>query len=339
MSNMIQIGSPVNLINKTELLDWVSSFSEQPHIIKWMRSTYAKWLATEENCIQCVSLKESRSPAFRMLRQVTGMEFYVVAVPENDFVVKGLENHDLWRFNFDDDHEIDAQHMADYWATQPVKEIRCSVEEALKHVAKWNAQLQVERLAIKDVGKLTLMDAELAGGSFCALKLESKTAYQHEGKRMSHCVASYWGRKDTEIYSVRRVSNMGDDEQNLKSSLTIEVVKSVVKQVRGFKDRVAEDRTGYAAVRELAATMKWTFVPMTVTGWPRSELLPHEAVHNTVDPQTGHDYLTADDEDDDDVDVFDPMLEEEDHLVRERLPRGGHRNRRFNPEDDEFDLL
>lgn len=123
----------------------------------------------------------------------------------------------------------DLEHCLDYFHSKevPSKNITSiGVEQAIKKAKKWVEKLNKQ--AIKNVE--TEQDIEIVetyNDGFKFVKLLSKDAYQREGKLMSHCVASYYGKNNVAIYSLR-------DQLN-KPHCTIEFLQSgeEINQIKG----------------------------------------------------------------------------------------------------------
>lgn len=100
------------------------------------------------------------------------------------------------------------------------------VEQAIKKAKKWVEKLNQQ--AAKDVEtEEDIETVETYDEGFQFVKLLSKEAYQREGKLMSHCVASYYGKNDVSIFSLRDSFN--------KPHCTIEFVTAggEINQIKG----------------------------------------------------------------------------------------------------------
>ena len=90
-----------------------------------------------------------------------------------------------------------------------------AVEKSKKWVEKLNQRAQKVVELDEDVELVKSFD-----GGFRLVKLKGKAAFDYEGKSMSHCVASYYNKKDCAIYSLRDAKN--------KPHCTIEVTGKIV---------------------------------------------------------------------------------------------------------------
>ena len=130
------------------------------------------------------------------------------------------------------ENQTEIEHILDYLLSDksPRRLRKMSYEQAKKGSEKWTASL------IKKGGNIveTEEDVEVILKSkpdsetqFKYVKLLSKEAYQREGNLMSHCVASYFGREDVEIYSLRDSSN------NPHCTIEISKTGNRINQIKG----------------------------------------------------------------------------------------------------------
>lgn len=104
--------------------------------------------------------------------------------------------------NQEDQTEI--EHILDYlYNNQKVDISKIGYKTIKEKAEKWNKKLQAIKVKDDSDGIETILDF---GDGFRFVKLISKDSYEKEGKMMSHCVASYYGR-DVEIYSLRDSRN------------------------------------------------------------------------------------------------------------------------------------
>ena len=103
----------------------------------------------------------------------------------------------------------EIEHIIDYFASDAApKRLRgMSYAEAKANTEKWNATLQKKGANIKEKPEDTETVLDFKDG-FRVVKLIGKVAFEREGFLMRHCSASYFNKKDTEVYSLRDSENM-----------------------------------------------------------------------------------------------------------------------------------
>ena len=294
-----------NLINKEDWIKRLKGFEFSPPIEKWFLTTFVNSLVDHASAVQCVEGRKARAPQFRMLQELTKMPFHEVELlpDSSEFLKRGLHNNDLWYLSTDAIDEQAINHIADFFIASGLKNIRMSVTQLAEAMQKWELRLKLEALNADPEQRVELLADDLPGGYF-AVKLGSRGAYQTEGATMSHCVASYWGRSNTTIISLRLLVN-----NTPQHSLTVELVNGVVKQVRSYKDLDAADGLPYEALRELAKRMGWTLVAGRIDGWPRKYILASETVWVADDDE--EEYDEEDEDEDDEEEECDEDDEEE----------------------------
>lgn len=127
------------------------------------------------------------------------------------------------------ENRIEIEHILDYLKSNksPSRLKKMSYDQAKRKADEWNKSLQKKG---KDLVE-TEEDVEdfLIKDDYRIVKLKSKNSYQREGNLMSHCVASYYGKKEVEIYSLR-------DNKN-EPHCTIEIQKNkdkkYINQIKG----------------------------------------------------------------------------------------------------------
>jgi len=102
----------------------------------------------------------------------------------------------------------EVEHILDYAASSdgPKKMKRMSYEQIKTLSDKWTKAQQKKGANIKESKKDTKTIHTFGDGSKI-VKLIGEAAYKREGFLMRHCVASFYGRKDVEIYSLRDKNN------------------------------------------------------------------------------------------------------------------------------------
>ena len=145
-----------------------------------------------------------------------------------NWVLKNLKNY-LTKMteNLDQDNE-EVEHIIDYLNSTeaPNRLQKMSYSQAKANSEKW-LKTQIKK------GK-TIQEAESDfeifidfGDGFKFVRLLGENSYKREGFLMSHCVASYYDRNDSEIYSLR--------DKNNNPHATIEIVRNRgrVEQIKG----------------------------------------------------------------------------------------------------------
>lgn len=145
-----------------------------------------------------------------------------------NWVSKNLKNY-LTKMseNLDQDNE-EVEHIIDYLNSTeaPNRLQKMSYLQAKANSEKW-LKTQIKK------GK-TIQEAESDfeifldfGDGFKFVKLLGENSYKREGFLMSHCVASYYDRENSEIYSLR--------DKNNDPHATIEIVRNRgrVEQIKG----------------------------------------------------------------------------------------------------------
>lgn len=82
---------------------------------------------------------------------------------------------------------------------------RISVPQALEHADKWMTKLNKHNDSIQDLAGVEPVYSFPNG--FKVVKLSSQDSYKKEGACMGHCVASFFTRKDSTIFSLRDEHN------------------------------------------------------------------------------------------------------------------------------------
>jgi hypothetical protein len=175
-----------------------------------------------------------------------------------EWATKALDNHELWFWNRPDvtsDVHGKYQHWLDYCRTLPERDMRMTVLHMIEAVAAWDKQLAKQKViaALAEDTEALETKALAARPDVYIVRLLTQNAYKNESAVMLHCVKTYWGRKNTRIYSLRK-----QDED--KPIATIELCKEgkviSIEQVRGFAN--AKVIGEYALLIEaIAAEQKW----------------------------------------------------------------------------------
>ena len=119
------------------------------------------------------------------------------------FIKNQLKKH----LDSHNEDQTEIEHILDYLYSNPTVDISKIWYKTIAEKAnKWNKKLQ-ENVDMSD--EVVGVDYNIVldfWDWFKIVKLLSKKAYQREGKLMSHCVGSYYG-KNKDIYSLRDSRN------------------------------------------------------------------------------------------------------------------------------------
>ncbi len=133
----------------------------------------------------------------------------------NKYLIKNEEN------------QTEIEHIIDFLESDmaPVRLKRMSYIQAKASTEKWTQLLQKRGATIEETDNDTIPFIQYKSG-FKFVQLKSENSFKREGSLMSHCVASYYGKKDIKVYSLRDLFN--------KPHCTIEVVgDDSIEQIKG----------------------------------------------------------------------------------------------------------
>ena len=124
--------------------------------------------------------------------------------------------------------QAEIEHILDYLESKeaPTRFLKMSYEVAKQQSEKW-----VERMKKKSGGVVeTEQDVKVIlkerNGGMRFVQLIGENAFKREGNLMSHCVAGYYGKANTKVYSLR--------DENNNPHCTIEVQgENQVQQIKG----------------------------------------------------------------------------------------------------------
>ena len=126
------------------------------------------------------------------------------------------------------ENQGEIEHILDYLNSNaaPSRLRKMSYNEAKKGAEKWVAALTKKGNDITETESDTVLFKDFNDG-FKIVKLKSEDSYKREGNLMSHCVASYYGKSDCEVYSLRDAVN--------SPHCTIEIVRDgeYIQQIKG----------------------------------------------------------------------------------------------------------
>lgn len=263
-----------NLLNVEDVKKYVDNLSmNRPlHIRTWCSTILRKWLYVDTNkrfVRQCVDIKEANSPLFKMLRMLLRDSnlkakdyniFRKVDVKDlPEWAVTALARNELYYWitpDKDSEDTVNFKHWLDYLDTLPIKrQLSMTVEHVVDAVAAWDKQLAKQKLisSLSEGVETVKVKALQAYPNLYLVKLVTKDAYANEGAIMKHCVGSYYGRKDTIIYSLR-------DVEEVRPAATIEIHTwkgiKYIEQIRGFSNRIV-DLNIQSAIDAIAAEFNW----------------------------------------------------------------------------------
>lgn len=142
----------------------------------------------------------------------------------NDWITGNLASY--VKKNNEDCGEI--EHIIDFLNSSkcPRRIQFMSYDEAKSGADRWTKTL------IKKAGDIIETDADVEvfkdfKDGFKCVKLVGEAAFQREGKLMSHCVGSYYGKKDMTILSLR------DSKNNPHCTIEVAGEKDNIQQIKG----------------------------------------------------------------------------------------------------------
>lgn len=284
------------------LLERISGVENENYIAKWCYcTTLRKHLLTNPiNLVRAVDVIDShRNPDL----------FPVDADKLQPWAVEALERNELHVWVLPIAEEVEKQrHWMDFLATLPNRQIKYTVTDLLAAVRKWDVAMWKSGSG-KDVltGCEPVENETLSDTKYVMVKLLTEKAYKNEGSAMSHCVSTYWKRKESTIYSLRDTSV---DPENCRVA-TIEVKQNALAQIKGF-----DDATVPADIREL------------ILAW---------AAEMGVAPKLARAARDWDEEDEDDEEWDEDEDEDEDDEEEDDYVPPHRRQRRVADTDEEED--
>ena len=125
-----------------------------------------------------------------------------------------------------------AEHIVDYLLSSdaPTRLRSMAVEAASRKADEWNKTQQKRGRHIAETdADVEAMPVEGLRNGRILVRLVGKAAYLREGHCMGHCVASYYGRTESTIYSLRDAAN--------NPHCTFEVTTGANRQVQQIKGK------------------------------------------------------------------------------------------------------
>jgi len=318
-----------NVLNVPDVDEWVTGFAKRykdaPHVQRWWTSTFRRWLLNEGPALPVMAEREIRSPWLAIIQKALTachIDLDIGAVARNavhsvnpaelpPWAASALADNTLMFVVVPGgDDEVDMyRHWADYLLTLPSRDIRMTVTHLRDAVALWDRQLAKAKLMSSLTEGVTVVETtafDHVDPPVLLVKLDTRPAYEAESATMSHCVRSYFGRKDTVIYSIR-----GTAGERPLATIEVRTDHNAVVQVRGFANAKIDDAlTTALQAWATEAGLRW---------YPRG----------LEDEDEGDEW----DEGEEEEEVEDEE-EDEDELPRRRVYRG-RRVRRNDDEDEE----
>ena len=140
----------------------------------------------------------------------------------------------------------EAEHLLDWIeAVKPPKLQKMRLVEAKTNADKWSKAQQAKGNDISETAKDVKLFMEVGG--FEIVQLVGENAFKREGLLMAHCCASYYGKKDTKIYSLRDNKNMphctievtgGNNIQQIKGKGNGEIHPNYIEAVIAFLEKI-----------------------------------------------------------------------------------------------------
>jgi hypothetical protein len=125
--------------------------------------------------------------------------------------------------------QSEVEHILDYLESKdaPKRFLKMSYDEAKKQSEAWIQKMNKKAGEVVETKQDTkVILKERNGGGMRFVELIGEAAFKREGALMSHCVASYYGKSGTKVYSLRDANN--------NPHCTIEVQgESQVQQIKG----------------------------------------------------------------------------------------------------------
>jgi len=171
-------------------------------------------------------------------------EFHESNQIEIDFVNNHLKKH----LSENTENQDEIEKILDYLYSEKPNISKIGYKTILEKTEKWHKKLQSVKTKDTEI-EWTDYDVTLDfKDGFRFIQLKSQECYQREGKLMSHCVASYYGR-NVKIYSLRDSKNLPhctiEDGQQVKGkwngSIDPKYVEYVVKFLEHLGMTVGEN--------------------------------------------------------------------------------------------------
>lgn len=162
----------------------------------------------------------------------------------------------------------EIEHILDYLESPnaPLRFLKMSYDEANRQAKLWVERMQKKAGGVVETEEDTkvILRSKRTGMKF--VQLIGEAAFKREGALMSHCVASYYGKQGTKVYSLRDANNnphctievVGDNQiQQIKGkgngSIHPNYIKYIIKILKYFKLPVRPselENLGYANYTE-----------------------------------------------------------------------------------------
>lgn len=171
-----------------------------------------------------------------------------------------------------DENVGEIEHILDYFSfkrkkckerNKRFKLTRLGYEQARDEASAWVEKQNKKAANIVETEADIVEIKELDNG-LRLVKLVGENAFKREGRLMSHCVGSYYGKKGVEVYSIRDEGNSphctievsGDDANQVKGkgngSIHPKYVGSVLKALKFLNKEVRKSEMTYLGYREVS---------------------------------------------------------------------------------------
>jgi hypothetical protein len=146
----------------------------------------------------------------------------------NNKEVRYWINHNLKNYLKNNPENVgEIEHIIDYLNSNsaPARLMKMSYDEAKSNAMKWVRMLENRAKNVIETEEDIKVEIDFKDG-FKLVQLVGEDAFKREGNLMSHCVASYYGKDNCKILSLRDVNN--------KPHCTIEVHgNDSINQIKG----------------------------------------------------------------------------------------------------------
>lgn len=250
----------VNPLNPSELRDWVFKLvnNEEEHIFIWFTTTFLRQYPSSiwNGWRQCRNEAELRAIEWPLaLARGLTVDCFQGVRREHlpDWARDILDQNALWCWDPNSEgvkHLRDVLlHWRDYMRTLPKRSIAMSVYQMEAMVDLWDQQLAKQKL-VGEQGQGVMFSSLYRApdgtrhvhfpreedAHYYMVELKTKAAFDFEGSKQRHCVAGYFERDHTRIFSLRSLNSPTG-----LALATIEVRHDKVVQIRGpFNKAVSE---------------------------------------------------------------------------------------------------
>lgn len=252
---------PRNVLN-TDDVDYVFSYKTEankypPHVANWVNTILKRWILRDSPFAKKVFDYREFNSAWFLVKEVfaatKGVDLRKL-MAESTHLIDARTHEDWVRKALDDRQELvyidreavfdafaeEFDHVTDFLCTLPEKPLSMTVDVVRRSVALWDRRIAREKLIGSLNDGVELIESPLFEKHttpVVLVKLVAEQAYQNEGAVMKHCVGSYYGKKNTEIFSIRST----ESEKPL-ATFEIQLTGKVrqLRQLRGPANRTVD---------------------------------------------------------------------------------------------------